>query len=83
MTPTTAAGRALADRAKREAWSNWEGLAQFTIPRIEAEARADERARIEGVVRTARDDLGYRVSSDAIRAVLAAIRDEPREETNR
>ena len=36
--PRTAAGRDLAARAKREAWSNWEGLAQFVIPAIEAEA---------------------------------------------
>lgn len=39
--PTTEAGKALAIRAKAEAWGNWEGLRQFTIPAIEQEARAN------------------------------------------
>ena len=38
VRPRTEAGRALAAKAKHEGWSNWEGLAQFTIPAIEAEA---------------------------------------------
>lgn len=37
-TPRTATGRALAARAKREGWSNWERLVQFVIPAIENEA---------------------------------------------
>ena len=36
--PTTEAGRGLAAKAKQQAWGNWEGLMQFTIPAIEAEA---------------------------------------------
>lgn len=37
--PRTEAGKQLAARAKRESWSNWEGLAQFTILAIEQQAR--------------------------------------------
>ena len=37
--PQTEAGRRLAARAKREAWGNWEGIAQFEIPAIEREAQ--------------------------------------------
>jgi hypothetical protein len=45
-TPRTEAGRKLAARAKRESWSNWEGIAQFEIPAIEAEAVTAERERL-------------------------------------
>jgi hypothetical protein len=41
VTPRTEAGRRLAARAKREAWGNWEGIAQFEIPAIEREAGID------------------------------------------
>lgn len=36
--PATEAGRELAAKAKREAWSNWEWLVRQTIPAIEREA---------------------------------------------
>jgi hypothetical protein len=44
-TPRTEAGRRLAARAKREAWGNWEGIAQFEIPAIEREAGSTDALR--------------------------------------
>jgi sarcosine oxidase gamma subunit len=45
VTPRTEAGRRLAARAKREAWGNWEGIAQFEIPAIEREAGSTDALR--------------------------------------
>lgn len=53
--PRTEAGRAFAGKAKREHWGNWEGIAQFQVPAIEAEASAavlaELRAKVEAHAR--------------------------------
>ena len=79
--PTTEAGRALAARAKRQAFGNWEGIAQFEIPAIEAEARAAARKEVLDGFRAEIDGRTWHPDDlDRLNIILDSLSTDTREE---